>query len=227
MPQGTIARLNHTRGFGFINIPEGEDLFFHRTNVKGAVFSQLQAGDRVDYEIQYTARGARADNVKLQKQTVRVQFNLAVQDMAQSAAFYVKALGFEELAKNPGHVLLHRDAFILGLKTDDLLWHPALKKHPPDNLARGVGIELVLEVSDINHFHAQIQQADVVIQEPLKEQPWGAEDFRIVDPDGYYWRITTKRNLPVQIPESDEQTPTPQASEEKPSQDDAFISHIP
>jgi hypothetical protein len=59
----------------------------------------------------------------------------------------------------------------------------------------------------------------VVIQEPLKEQPWGAEDFRIVDPDGYYWRITTKRNLPVEIPESDEQTTTPQASEEKPPQD--------
>ena len=207
MPQGTISRLNHTRGFGFIHTPEGEDLFFHRTNVKEIAFSQLQAGDQVDYEVHFTARGPRADNVQLQEQTVQVRFNLSVKDLGQSAAFYVKALGFKELLKNPGHALLQRDTFILELKTGDLLWHPALKDHSADDLTFGVGVELVLEVSDINHFHAHMQRADVVIEEPLKEQPWGTKDFRIVDPDGYYWRITTPRNLPDPIIVSDEKHP--------------------
>ncbi|MBE2225487.1 MAG: hypothetical protein IAF02_28385 [Anaerolineae bacterium] len=27
----------------------------------------------------------------------------------------------------------------------------------------------------------------------LQHQPWGLTDFRMLDPDGYYWRITTRR----------------------------------
>lgn len=227
MPQGTISRLNHTRGFGFINTPEGEDLFFHRTNVKKSAFSRLQAGDLVDYEIQHTARGPRADNVELQEQEVQIQFNLAVKDMGQAVAFYTRALGFEEMAKNPGYALLHREGFILGLKTDDLLWHPALKDRPKDDLPRGVGIELVLEVSDLDHFHARIKQAGVVIEEPIKEQPWGARDFRVVDPDGYYWRITTTRRIPVQDSEPEEPLPSQKAEEENTQHNDTIIPHTP
>ncbi len=191
MPQGTISRLNQTRGYGFINTPENEDLFFHRSNIKDAQFSLLQVGDRVTYSVQFTSRGPRADQVQVENQSARLQVNLAVKDLQVSAAFYTETLDFKERSNNPGYVLLQRNALVLGLKTDELLWYPDPGEQPVESLVRGVGVELVLETSDIEQFHARMQQAGVAIHEPLKEQPWGATDFRMLDPDGYYWRITS------------------------------------
>lgn len=194
MPQGTITRLNHTRGYGFINTPENEDLFFHRSNITDGQFSLLQVGDRVTYSVQFTSRGPRADQVQVQSQSVRLQVNLAVKDLRVSAAFYTETFGFKELSNDPGYILLQRNELVLGLKTDELLWYPEPGEQPVEALARGVGVELVLEISDIGQFHAKMQQAGVSIHEPLKEQPWGATDFRMLDPDGYYWRITSPRD---------------------------------
>ncbi|MXX03942.1 MAG: hypothetical protein F4X08_00855 [Gemmatimonadetes bacterium] len=194
MPQGTITRLNHTRGYGFINTPENEDLFFHRSNITDGQFSLLQVGDQVAYTVQFTSRGPRADQVQVQSQSVRLQVNLAVKDLQVSAAFYTETFGFKELSNDPGYILLQRNELVLGLKTDELLWYPDPGEQPVESLARGVGVELVLEISDIGQFHAKMQQAGVAIHEPLTEQPWGATDFRMLDPDGYYWRITSPRD---------------------------------
>lgn len=194
MPQGTITRLNQTRGYGFINTPENEDLFFHRSNIKDGPFSMLQVGDLVNYTVQFTSRGPRADQVQVESHSVKLQVNLAVKDLRVSAAFYTETFDFKEVSNNPGYILLQRNALVLGLKTDELLWHPDPGEQPVESLDRGVGVELVLEISDIGQFHEKMQQAGVAIHEPLKEQPWGATDFRMLDPDGYYWRITSPRD---------------------------------
>lgn len=205
MPQGTISRLSHPRGYGFITTPENEDLFFHRSNIKDSQFYVLQVGDRVNYSIQLTSRGPRADQVQISNQPTRLQINLAVKDLQTSTAFYIDTFGFKELANNPCYILLRRDFLILGLKTDELLWHPDAGEQPVELLVRGVGVEIVLEISEINQFYSRMQQAGVSIHEPLKEQPWGATDFRILDPEGYYWRITSPRGL--EIVQGDEEEP--------------------
>jgi CspA family cold shock protein len=52
MNQGTITRLVAERGFGFIR-PDvgGEDLFFHASQVRGAVFETLRPGQRVVFTL--------------------------------------------------------------------------------------------------------------------------------------------------------------------------------
>jgi len=53
MADATIKTLVTERGFGFLvpeGGPNGEDLFFHRTDVDGAGFDALRVGDRVSYE---------------------------------------------------------------------------------------------------------------------------------------------------------------------------------
>jgi uncharacterized glyoxalase superfamily protein PhnB len=35
-----------------------------------------------------------------------------------------------------------------------------------------------------------VVKAGYRLLEPLRERPWGLRDFRVVDPDGYYLRIT-------------------------------------
>ena len=49
MPKGTIRRLMD-RGYGFIKPKEGEDLFFHRSNIEGVEFNNLKEGQEVEFE---------------------------------------------------------------------------------------------------------------------------------------------------------------------------------
>lgn len=68
MTQGTIARINSDRGFGFI-APDGgsQDLFFHQSAVEGRGFDQLQEGQRVEFEAGTDPRNpgrSRAEQVR-------------------------------------------------------------------------------------------------------------------------------------------------------------------
>ena len=65
MPTGTIARLLIDKGFGFIRDEGGIEHFFHRSAVRGAVFELLREGQRVDFQIEDSAKGPRAGDVRL------------------------------------------------------------------------------------------------------------------------------------------------------------------
>ena len=64
MPEGTIKRLTD-KGFGFIDIGGGKDIFFHRSAVEGARFEDLREGQRVSFTTGQGPKGPRAENVKL------------------------------------------------------------------------------------------------------------------------------------------------------------------
>jgi CspA family cold shock protein len=65
MPIGTVKFFNTTKGFGFIS-PEGggKDVFVHATAVEAAGMRSLQEGQRVSFDVQPDARGAKATNLK-------------------------------------------------------------------------------------------------------------------------------------------------------------------
>src|SRR3954470_19789608 len=65
MPSGTIARLLIDKGFGFIRDESGVEHFFHRSSVRGAVFELLREGQRVEFQIEDSAKGPRAGDVRL------------------------------------------------------------------------------------------------------------------------------------------------------------------
>ena len=65
MPNGTIRRLVRDRGFGFIRSGDGQDLFFHRSELQGVAFDSLKEGQTVEFEKSDTARGLKAVNIKL------------------------------------------------------------------------------------------------------------------------------------------------------------------
>ena len=65
MAKGTIARLMD-RGFGFIKIEGGKDLFFHRSEIEGVEFSSLHEGQEVEFEMGQDSKGRpQAVKVKL------------------------------------------------------------------------------------------------------------------------------------------------------------------
>lgn len=65
MPTGTVKFYNSTKGFGFIS-PEGgaKDVFVHATALEAAGMRSLDEGQRVSFDIQPDARGAKAVNLK-------------------------------------------------------------------------------------------------------------------------------------------------------------------
>ena len=57
---------------------------------------------------------------------------------------------------------------------------------------RGLGVEIVMEVDDLGTAHRRVLDSGHPVFEPPQRRPWGLRDFRIVDPDGYYLRVTSR-----------------------------------
>ncbi len=62
--QGTIKRIIRDRGFGFIRSAEGQEVFFHRSNLKELTFDGLKEGEVVEFDIERGEKGPRAMNVR-------------------------------------------------------------------------------------------------------------------------------------------------------------------
>jgi CspA family cold shock protein len=67
MPQGTIKKLVHDKGFGFIQSQDGGDVFFHHSSVADQQFDNLSEGQRVEYTVEQggsqRGKGPRAASV--------------------------------------------------------------------------------------------------------------------------------------------------------------------
>ena len=61
--EGKIKKLMRDRGFGFISGQNGQEVFFHRSNVFQTNFDNLREGQQVEFELQSAEKGPRALNV--------------------------------------------------------------------------------------------------------------------------------------------------------------------
>ena len=65
MTIGTVKFFNSSKGFGFIAPDDGgKDVFVHATAVEAAGMRSLSEGQKVSFDIQPDARGAKAGNLK-------------------------------------------------------------------------------------------------------------------------------------------------------------------
>jgi CspA family cold shock protein len=64
MEQGTVKWFNRTKGFGFIEREEGEDVFVHYSAIQAEGFKALDEGDTVEFEVVQGPKGPQAANVK-------------------------------------------------------------------------------------------------------------------------------------------------------------------
>lgn len=61
---GSVKRLTRDRGFGFIQGEDGNDYFFHRSELRGGLtFDALKEGQRVTFEPREGDKGPRAAEV--------------------------------------------------------------------------------------------------------------------------------------------------------------------
>lgn len=62
MSTGAVKFFNASKGFGFITQDEGDDLFFHISEIQG---QEPQDGDRVEFEVGQGRKGPCAVGVKV------------------------------------------------------------------------------------------------------------------------------------------------------------------
>jgi CspA family cold shock protein len=63
MHQGTVKWFNAEKGFGFIEVEGGNDVFVHFSAIQTEGFKTLEEGQRVEFEIVEGDRGPQASNV--------------------------------------------------------------------------------------------------------------------------------------------------------------------
>ncbi|MBD2844796.1 cold-shock protein [Paenibacillus sp. IB182496] len=63
MQEGTVKWFNPEKGFGFIEVEEGKDVFVHFSAITGEGFKTLDEGQRVEFNIVDGSRGPQAENV--------------------------------------------------------------------------------------------------------------------------------------------------------------------
>lgn len=63
MPEGTIRKLTD-RGFGFIALPGGKDIFFHSSNLGGVEYEDLHEGQKVSFVEGRGPKGPRPEQVR-------------------------------------------------------------------------------------------------------------------------------------------------------------------
>ena len=65
MNTGTVKWFNAEKGFGFIKMENGEDIFVHFSAIKTAGVKTLEEGQKVTFEKIQGNRGLQATNVNL------------------------------------------------------------------------------------------------------------------------------------------------------------------
>ncbi|MET0693425.1 MAG: VOC family protein [Propionibacteriaceae bacterium] len=121
--------------------------------------------------------------------TMTLRFEIFPTDLDPTADFYTRMLGFalvrDERDAEVGYLALERGEIRIGAAVRNVV--PDLPARRPPN-----GVELVLEVDDIVAELDRVVGAGWPLEEELTVQPWGLRDFRVLDPSGYYLRITER-----------------------------------
>ncbi len=116
---------------------------------------------------------------------------LYVSDVARSRSFY-EALGFRVVRQWEDWLMLALGDNVIDLQGDG---HASAGPHyfTPEigRFPRGTGVEISIEVDDIDALHTQARALGIDVVKPIQDRPWKARDFRIADPDGYFIRFTT------------------------------------
>jgi len=65
VPHGRIARVFYHEGYGFIETPDGGEVYFHRNSVADADFDKLEAGQEVRFTEELGEKGPQASVMHL------------------------------------------------------------------------------------------------------------------------------------------------------------------
>jgi len=60
---GTVKWFNSTKGYGFIEREQGEDIFIHYSAIRGEGYRSLEEGQQVEFTVTQGNKGPQAQDV--------------------------------------------------------------------------------------------------------------------------------------------------------------------
>ena len=63
MATGKVKWFDQNKGYGFIEVDDGEDVFVHYTEIKAEGFKNLDENERVEFDLAEGEKGQQAVNV--------------------------------------------------------------------------------------------------------------------------------------------------------------------
>ena len=64
MAEGTVKWFNSEKGYGFIAVDGGQDVFVHYSAIESEGYKSLEEGQRVAFEVTQGQKGPQADAVR-------------------------------------------------------------------------------------------------------------------------------------------------------------------
>jgi uncharacterized glyoxalase superfamily protein PhnB len=103
-----------------------------------------------------------------------------VAELSDALSFYEERLGFGvDFVYDDFYAAVSRDGAVIHLKCAPKL--DAERAHRRS----GEHLDAFLAVSGVRDLHDELVGRNVPIAKPLTQEPWGALDFHVEDPDGY------------------------------------------
>lgn len=62
---GKVKWFNDSKGFGFIETENGDDVFVHQSAIQGTGFRSLAEGQKVQFDVTSGPKGQQASNVHI------------------------------------------------------------------------------------------------------------------------------------------------------------------
>ncbi|WP_054860967.1 VOC family protein [Gracilibacillus sp. JCM 18860] len=124
---------------------------------------------------------------------MKLRLELFVRNIEKSIEFYHNVLGFSlPEDRNKNYLPVRKGDVVLGISEMENLpgCHPLKARRGGQPF--GLGVEIVLEVEEVKDIYQKVVTSGHPIETELTSRPWGLDDFRIIDPDGYYLRISSK-----------------------------------
>jgi len=120
------------------------------------------------------------------------RLELFVNDLPASIDFYSRVLKFKPGKQQADEYtpMINGDVHLALNLRSNLPEDAPIQAVADERLGRGV--EIVLEVDDIATMYEYVLSQNWPLSDGLRHRPWGLTDFRIMDPDGYYLRITSR-----------------------------------
>ena len=63
MAKGKVKWFNTKKGYGFIEMEDGKDIFVHHSEIQSQGFRSLDEGENVEFEVRQSPKGMHAANV--------------------------------------------------------------------------------------------------------------------------------------------------------------------
>ncbi|MGZ2504911.1 glyoxalase [Rhizobium leguminosarum] len=122
---------------------------------------------------------------------MQLTLELFVETTEKSLDFYQRVLGFEvQGSASVEYTMLKNGEAVIAINSRSALSsdHP-LRIEIGERV--GLGVEIVLKVADVEGACRAAKESGWPVSD-LALQPWGLRDFRLIDPDGYYVRVTSR-----------------------------------